>query len=243
MTRIDDYRGKLHSLDDWEPLLLAESGLPGPRANLELVQAVAEEGDEALFWRYAAIGPDEAPQNTPREFLTLCGAVGLGRLLADGRTDTLDALRSLASDPRWRTREGVAMALQRLGKKDMEALLGYMDEWSREGPLVQRAAVAALCEPALLKKEDIVGRVLTVLDVVTASLAAATERRSDDFKVLRQALGYCWSVAVAASPTRGTAMMERWLRSVDKDVQWVMRENLKKNRLIRMDSGWVSRWS
>jgi hypothetical protein len=52
-------------------------------------------------------------------------------------------------------------------------------------------------------------------------------------------MGYCWSVAVAALPDEGKPMMERWLRSSNKDVRWILKENLKKNRLLKMDSAWV----
>ena len=36
--------------------------------------------------------------------------------------------------------------------------------------------------------------------------------------------------------------MEKWLAESNKDVRWLMKENLKKDRLMRMDSEWVSRW-
>jgi hypothetical protein len=36
--------------------------------------------------------------------------------------------------------------------------------------------------------------------------------------------------------------MEKWLNSGDCDIRWVMLENLKKNRLVRMDPGWVTHW-
>jgi hypothetical protein len=52
-------------------------------------------------------------------------------------------------------------------------------------------------------------------------------------------MGYCWSVAVAALPDAGKPLMEKWLRSEDKDIRWMMKENLKKNRLARMDAKWV----
>jgi hypothetical protein len=52
-------------------------------------------------------------------------------------------------------------------------------------------------------------------------------------------LAYCWSVAVVGLPNHGKRYMERWLQSRDKDVQWVMRENLKKKRLEKMDPNWV----
>ena len=89
MSKIDDYRGTLRVLDDWEPFLLQESGLPGPRGNLELAQAVADEGDERLFHRLLAFDPDSSPTNTPQEFLAFCGALGLGRLLAEGDRSVL----------------------------------------------------------------------------------------------------------------------------------------------------------
>jgi hypothetical protein len=57
------------------------------------------------------------------------------------------------------------------------------------------------------------------------------------------ALGYCWSVAVVALPEAGKPLMEKWLNSADPDVLWIMRENLRKNRLVKMDPVWVRRLS
>jgi len=34
--------------------------------------------------------------------------------------------------------------------------------------------------------------------------------------------------------------MEKWLDHQDKDILWMMKENLKKNRLIKMDADWVN---
>jgi len=59
---------------------------------------------------------------------------------------------------------------------------------------------------------------------------------------LRKGLGYCWSVAVVAAPGTGKKMMETWFSSDDKDIVWIMKENLRKKRLIRMDAEWVERW-
>jgi hypothetical protein len=122
MKAVDKYRQTLHTLDDWDEYLIAHSGLPGPRANLELLRAVYLEGNE-----------------------------------------------------------------------------------------------------------------------VTASLANASERQPDAYKILRQALAYCWSVVVVALPNQGKKYMENWIQSGDKDVQWIMRENLKKARLEKMDPDWVNK--
>ncbi len=242
MNKKETYRQTLRTLEDWDAFLLRESGLPGPRGNLELAEVVADEGDEKLFRRYLAFDAARAPVNSPEEFLAFCGVVGLGRLLAEGQTEVWADLRAAASDSRWRTREGVAMALQRLGDKDMNALLRAMERWSQGSPLEQRAVAAALCEPRLLKDPQQAEKVLQILDAITAAMESSTERKSEDFKALRQGLAYCWSVAVAARPEVGRPLMEKWLASEDRDIRWLMRENLKKKRLVQADAAWVEKW-
>ena len=242
VSKAVEYRAKLRALDEWDAYLLKESGLPGPRGNLELAQVVADEGDLQLFRRYTAYDADKAPVNSPYEFLAFCGVVGLGRLLAEGDTDLLKTLRTHASDPRWRTREAVAMALQRLGDADMPRLIAAMREWSTGTPLEQRAAAASLCEPRLLRRPEHARAVLEILDTITSSVERAENRHDDAFLALRKGLGYCWSVAVVALPGEGTVLMEQWLVKPDKDIRWIMRENLGKARLARMDVEWVDRW-
>ena len=239
-TKTEQYRQALQALQEWDDFLLAQSGLPGPRGNLELAHVVAEMGDEARFRRYFALGPEEAPTNSPQEFLTFCGVLGLGRLLAAGREDVLAELRRFAADPRWRTREAVAMALQTAGAADMDHLLQIASSWSQGSHWEQRAAVAAVCEPALLVDENHAGQVLDILNAVTARLLRAPDRRDPGFKTLRQALGYCWSVAVVALPEKGKQLFETWLENDDPDVRWLVRENLRKKRLQRMDAPWVA---
>jgi hypothetical protein len=266
MPRSAEYRSALRSLADWDPFLLANSGLPGPRGNLELAQAVADEGTEEQFRRWLTFAPDKAPVNSPEEFLAFCGILGMGALLAraagraaertwptvdDPRsifdpssTDSpMQILRRCAADPRWRSREAVAMGLQRWGDADMDALLQAMVEWSQGTPWEQRAAAAALCEPRLLGNPLHAAATLRILDTITTSLDQSRSRKSEAFRVLRQGLGYCWSVAVAACPDEGKALMEKWCADPDPDIRWIMRENLRKNRLVRMDPTWTARTS
>ncbi len=42
---------------------------------------------------------------------------------------------------------------------------------------------------------------------------------------------------------RGKPLLVKWLQSTDRDAAWLARENLRKNRLKRMDAAWVARWS
>jgi hypothetical protein len=239
MNKSELYRQELHKRGDWDDYLRSESGLPGPRGNLELAQVVADEGSAELFERYVLFTPQKASTNSPDVFLAFCGVVGFGRLLAEGNKEYLIRIRQFASDPRWRIREGVAMALQKFGETDMDGLIDEMDEWSKGTLLEQRAAVAALCEPKLLKHEHHTKLILNILDKITSQVDKQRERKSEDFQVLRKGLGYCWSVAVAALPAEGKKMMEKWVSSEDKDIRWIMRENLQKNRLLRCDEKWT----
>ena len=48
---------------------------------------------------------------------------------------------------------------------------------------------------------------------------------------------------MVALPDTGKPLMEKWLASPDPDIRWIMRENLKKNRLIRMEAAWVAKFA
>jgi hypothetical protein len=221
--RAEAYRAELRRLNAWEPYLKKHSGLPGPRANLELVAAVAEEADADRLWHLST---------SEDEFLALCGVAGLGRVALIEPDAVLKRLHEMAADPRWRVREGVAMALQRIGREDMPALLALMARWAdEEEPFVRRAVVAGLCEPAILgRNEDAVG-VLEILDRITSAVVASSDRRGDGHVALRKALGYGWSVAAAAAPENAIPYIQKWMGSQDRDVVWIMKSNLAKSRM------------
>ena len=262
MPSSETYRAALRDLPaaDWEPYLLAHSNLPGPRGNLELAAAVADAGTEAQFRRWAGLDPDVAPENTPGCFLAFCGVVGLGAIMARGAGRGEVASPGLPyhdragkphpyerCTPSRPTRAGASARGWR-----WRCSAGAMRTWPacwRRCP-IGRAAThwdnarppRRCASPRLLKQPEHAAAVLRILDEITASIALVTDHRSDAFKTLRQGLGYCWSVATAALPEIGKPLMERWLDSPDPDIRWIMRENPKKNRLIRMDAEWVARW-
>ena len=111
--------------------------------------------------------------------------------------------------------------------------------WVQGSRLVQRAAVAAVAEPRLLRDPAAAQAALAVLKTVTATLLGAPDRRSPEFGTLRQGLGYAWSVVIVATPEAGKRAFAELARSTDADLCWVVRENLKKNRLRKLDASWV----
>jgi hypothetical protein len=233
--RRDRYRSELRTLDadEWPAYLQERSGLPGPRGNIELAQAVADEGDPARFERFIA---------TDDEYLVFCGVLGLGRSLAEAGDADVQArlqarLAGHAADPRWRVREAVAMALQTLGDADLPRLVDLVVRWSGDrDALVQRAAAAGICEPRLLTSPEGAACALEVCSRATDALAARPidERRDPGVRSLRQALGYCWSVAVAADPVAGLPRFMALTAGQDPDVAWIVRENRRKARLAKL---------
>ena len=227
---------------------------------------LAGEAQRDQLGRWRRLTPAQAPVNSPQEFLVFCGVLVLGWAVtaaaepgqAEARRAALQELRAFASDPRWRTREAVAMALQHWGAADLAGMLAEMGAWAGGDPFEQRAVVAAICEPAVLVKVErmgdpdaVQGTIFTILDHITADFSAVpgpespegdAGRRSAGFQALKKGLAYSWSVAVAYLPEQGRLRLERWFASSDPDLRWVMRENLKKARLERMDPDWVAYW-
>jgi hypothetical protein len=241
MGRIDDYKRELAAATDRVELLRRGSNLPGPRGNLELMYAAAATGSEGDLREWIRLGfPDPAVEQPTDEFLAMCGIVGLGPLVAAGRDELVEELRGYASDRRWRVREAVAMALQAVGDADVARLLGIATDWLSDRPYVQRAAVAAVSEPRLLRDPSQACRAVDVVEKATANLAALDDRRSDEARTLRQGLAYCWSVVMASAPEYGRERFEAQSASSDRDVRWLLCENLKKNRLARLDPAWTA---
>jgi hypothetical protein len=230
--------------------LMEKSNLPGPRMNLSLVDAFADEvGEaatrprvnigrlEALVDSWAALPLASAPVNHPREILPAAATLAYGQVAVsrpDWWEDESRKLRRQASDPRWRTREMVAAALQRMLEADWGRTCAALVSWASEGePLVARAAASAVAEPRLLASAAHAEDALAVqAEAINRFInIPAGERQSADVRALRQALGFTLSVVTAASPQTGFHLMEELAALPDADVVWIVRENMKHKRL------------
>jgi len=98
--------------------------------------------------------------------------------------------------------------------------------------LEMRAVAAGVAEPALMKDPKLADAAFKlhrkVLDVVLRS----DDRKSAQFKALRQTLGYSLSVVAVARPVESFELMKELVKSGDGDALWIVRENLKKDRLL-----------
>jgi hypothetical protein len=257
MSRKSSYRAVLVDLVDRflktdneegiEEYLSSNSNLPGPRGNLELAFAFTEVAEDSLamhpnrIWslasRFTSVSVEEAPVNDPKEFLPFCGAVMIGvvgSVQGEFFRRAFTLLKKLANDARWRTREGVAMGIQRLIAKRGQSALNELDGWVAKNEwFVMRAVAAGVAEPALLKDESTAKHALELHKKIFALILATGERKTIGFKALRQTLGYSLSVVISATPKHGFEYLQRLAESHDADILWVIGENLKKNRLIK----------
>lgn len=243
---LDEY---LRTADDRRirEYITANSNLPGPRGNLELAQAFADEVEDlseaepesmwGLASGLAAVTPSEAPVNDPKELIPFCGAVAIGAIgsaYESYEEKAFARLKEMAEDPRWRTREGVAMGIQRMIGGGGLPVLKELDAWvAGDRWLVMRAVAAGVAEPPLLKDPQIAQAALGLHKQIIAQVLASDSRRTDEFRTLRQALGYSLSVVVAARPKEGFEYLRELVGTDDADLQWIIKENLKKNRLIK----------
>ncbi len=233
-----------------ESVLLANSGLPSPqgspRGNIELAQSFArslaaarlEDWHWKMLAEWQAKSPQKAPANSALEYLSFCAVLSLGVLYPGlsrpGRRRALAQIQLAAQDPRWRPREAAAMALQAIGEEDPGALRDIVAKWMSSADFLQkRAIVAGLAHPPLLEDSAFTLFCLSTADAILASLAHAgrAARAREDFKVLRQGLGYALSVLVDKLPEAGFPLLAKWAAAGDADVKWVLRENLRKKRL------------
>ncbi|MCD4684403.1 MAG: hypothetical protein K8S97_00515 [Anaerolineae bacterium] len=239
-----------------EDYLIDHSALPGRRANLELVAAFADEvtalcdGSSMslnrsyvmlhwLLWQLMNRHPPAvygADPDSPLQMPEFCGVVGFGawavvfQHIEAGVMTLLEHARS----PLWRIREGVAFGLQRMLAGNWRSTIRRLQRCAVDvSALEWRGIVAGLAEPSLLVER---AHALDALDLHYRALIylrtrAENVRREDDVRVLRKALGYTVSVAVAAAPEPGFAQLRAWALWDDSDVAWVIRENVKQKRL------------
>lgn len=225
-------------------VLLAGSGLPGARLNLRLVWSFAGAvGElivrpdppvpalESLLDGWAALPDSDAPGTSPAVILP-CAAVAsygeAGAVRTDWFDDEITKLRTAACDSRWRVREVVAQALQRMLEANWDRTAAALLDWASIGEaLVVRAAAAAVAEPRLLREP---AKARCALDVQQRAVARYGELPENaERRTLAQALGFTLSVAAAA--TGDFHLLDELAASPDAGLRRIAAENTKKARL------------
>lgn len=138
-----------------------QSGLPGPRVNMNLGMAFAHDCArlgprvDELTYAMANLPPDEARGASGKEFLSVCGVLGIGaRAMAAKeaavRDRALALLEEKADDPRFRVRDAVPFALAMIGSMMKEELADRVEPWM-DRYFHAAAVIRALAEPMWLE--------------------------------------------------------------------------------------------
>jgi hypothetical protein len=217
--------------------IIKNSNLPGPRGNLELAFAFAEIYENFnVLNKWIQISEEKAGVNDPESFPAFCAAVCLGKLYTKIKDKKIiDILKKSANDGRWRMKEAVAFAFQKIGENNFNELKKIFSGWiKKSNNNEKRAILVSLAHPPFLNKEnaefcfEIVDMVLKQMD------------RENGFDVLRKGLEFTISVFAAANHETGFSFIERWIGK-EKIIDKIMKENLKKNRLVKKDPVIVDR--
>ena len=228
---IKELKPIINDQEKLENFIIKNSNLPGPRGNLELAFALAEIFDDVdVLFEWAKITEDQADVNNPKSFLAFCSVVCLGNIYSKKKGKKLiTILKKLANDGRWRMREAVAFGFQYIGQYDFNELERIFSEWIKtSNNLEKRAILVSLAHPPFLN-EDNAQFCFEITDIVLKQMD-----RENDFDVLRKGLEFTISVFAAANPKIGFSFIKKWIGK-DKIIDKIMKENLKKNRLIRKD--------
>jgi hypothetical protein len=239
-----------HPVSSWDAYLAHNCRLPGPHANFELLAAAADEAGEARVRHWCA--SDRGDDDGHEAFLVMCGVVGLGKLAGDAFDETRrvpvllrQQLRGYANDRRWRVREAVATALQRIGDAYLRPLLEIAEEWVDGTALERRAVVVAVGQPRFVAASNAASRerVPAFLDRAMASYRAEADRRAPAVVELGTALSAAWSVVLAGND-RAVAAFDQWvmLATDDADIRAVVAESCATQRLQRALPEAVAAW-
>ncbi|MBI1937269.1 MAG: hypothetical protein HYS25_04020 [Ignavibacteriales bacterium] len=212
-----------------EQFILKNSNLPGPRGNIELAFALAEIFDQIdVLFDWLKITEEEADTNNPKAFLPFCAAVCLGKIYTKKKNKKIiTVLKKSANDGRWRMREAVAFAFQIIGENNFDELKNIFSEWNnKSNNFEKRAILVSLAHPKFLNE----GNAKFCFEI--AEVVLKEMNRENNFDVLRKGLEFTISVFAAANPKLGFTFIKRWIGK-DKVIDKIMKENLKKDRLVK----------
>jgi hypothetical protein len=236
------------SFEELERVLVANSDLPGPRANLEMAWALGDafaaiplrDAHWDILCEWLSISEEEAAAGDPRVFLPFCAlqALGSGYHNANDarRCQIIAALKEAAGDGRWRIREGASMGFQRIAEWSFPVVEEVFSEWVDGASLLERRAiVAALAHPPALKEPGRLPFCFHITDRILGDILPLdrASRRSEGFRVLKKGLMYAISVFVAHAPEMGFDFLKKWAATDDVDIERIVRSNLGKRRLTK----------
>lgn len=222
--------------------LMFDSGLPGKRANLKKVEEFSElveasRLDEELFIFIEDLWETDSDGNDKETMLVLSGLLASSHFYMDDkyRDRVTIIFKEAMNDSRWRVREIIQESFKVIARLDYKTLVSYFDSFNSLSPLEYRAIVTTLAHPEILKTEE---QKTYSMKKMIESMNAFLEyekiydKKDDDFVALQKGLSFAISVIVSENSEEGVKILEEYLNK-SKIMNKILKENLKKNRLIK----------
>lgn len=200
-------------------LLSRHGGLPGPRPNFDLAIAVGDQiashrgGALQLIEAMGSLDDREAPGQSAQMFLLVVAAQALASRILAGHDEERSwrLLQELAGDARKNARDGVVVALERIGARlGGEFLLEHLAPWT-DGFLQAAVGVEALARRPVLDRLPIGAAELLQARLDEVLHLAEEARRADERTQGRRRLLEAISEFLPAIVARNTALAP-WLQ-------------------------------
>lgn len=234
----------LEKIEELKKEMLLNSGMPGKRANLEIIKKFSdfikskELNQEVYlklieFWSITANGDD------PNTILCLAGLLGLSHYYLDNNyiEEIKIILIEAMNDSRWRVREVIQETLKIIAMNDYNDLITFIDNIKDPTMLEYRAIITTLAHPEILlnniQKEYAISKLVEVFNAFLI-FENTEDIKNEEFKALVKGLNFAPSVIVSKIPDKGFDIFEEYIGK-SKNLNRIIKENLKKNRLTKLN--------
>lgn len=193
------------------------SGLPGPRPNVGLAEAVgahlAAAGPSADRIVSALAKPAAQAATSPTgTFLPMCAAMAFAYQYLAGQSRALAALEGLADDERREVRDGVVRALLVIGRGRPVELVDAIEGWMATF-MPAAVAVEAIADRSVVggvsRADAILARFAQGFERIVD--AARSDERSQGYRLLMRSLAELTSALAARFPERTTQWFDERL--------------------------------
>lgn len=234
--------------NDFEKLsnyLIKNSNLPGRMVNLKAIATVANffESNKQLSksW-YSTLNhwfDIKADGNSSETILVLTALESFGSIYKNfSRKEQLlieKKLKDSLNDKRWRVREIVTESYKRIGLLSYGTLVNLFEDIlsSQPTPLEIRGLLATVAHPNLLISKEQLNFSQKILKISFDYYLSFDEKifSKEDKLILKKGLSFAPSVIVSKNPNIGFPYFERLIKDNNKEINTVIKTNLKKKRL------------
>lgn len=231
------------SFDKLYRALALASGLPGPRMNIAVAVAFANEcaargkAADKVVDKLASLDAELAPGASELEFLPVCGVIAVGVRAAKSqdrkaRAKAIAFLHDMTEDLRFRVREAAAAALARIGGSDPDGTVREVGSWM-DGYFQAAGVLRALAEPGWLDAIQDGESVIERLDeaFVLARDAPRSAVRWPGWKALHEELGRAPAVVAARFGVPVFDKLVEWSAVEMPELREAIEKNLKDGKL------------